>query len=89
MDQVRWTRMQNLFDQVMPLNEAERTTFLDEQCSGDPQLRDELVRLISASERSEDFMHDAVMNAIASALDEAAANLLTEIRAQVAAASQE
>ena len=71
MDQIRWTRLQRLFDEAMAMSSEQRSRFLDEHCAGDPELRAELMRLMSASERSDGFMQDAVMSAIVSTLDEA------------------
>ena len=49
MNTERWYRIEALFEQALRLPEVERSGFLDEVCSGDPELRHELTALIAGS----------------------------------------
>src|SRR5580704_10772176 len=43
-----WQRLQEIFDQVWPLDEDRRREVLDRQCNGDDSLRSEVLRLVQA-----------------------------------------
>ena len=54
----RWERLQDLFHRAEPLPAAERVSLLDRECAGDPDLRAEVERLLSASDRAGGFIHE-------------------------------
>ena len=45
---VDWQRLQEIFDQIWPLEEGQRRTILDQRCDGDESLRDAVWRLVRA-----------------------------------------
>src|SRR5262245_7559472 len=47
-------RVEELFDQALDLDPARLTTFLDEQCAGDPGLRAAVERLLRLDRRAEE-----------------------------------
>jgi serine/threonine-protein kinase len=47
-DPRRWRRLQPLLDQVLELPPEQRRAWLDEACSGDPELRADLEQILSA-----------------------------------------
>ena len=44
----RWRQIRDLFSNALQLGAAERSAFLDRNCSGDPSLREEVQRLLAA-----------------------------------------
>ena len=52
MDPERWHRVEDLFHQALAREEPERSLFLDEQCRNDPNLREEVNRLLAADARA-------------------------------------
>jgi hypothetical protein len=44
----RWRHLRELLDRALQVEGAERSAFLDRNCSGDPSLRQELDRLLAA-----------------------------------------
>jgi tetratricopeptide (TPR) repeat protein len=52
----RWERMTELFHAAVALDRAARNAYLDAACAGDPELRAEVDRLISAYERAGSFI---------------------------------
>ncbi len=45
----RWQQIRKVFDQAVPLTGAERRSFLETQCAGDPELRHEVESLLVAN----------------------------------------
>ena len=58
MSDARWQRLQELFHQALPLQPDQRAPLLDRECAGDPELRDQVERLLSASDRAGGFIHE-------------------------------
>ena len=44
----RWQQIRDLLHDAMQLDPTERSAFLDRRCTGDPELREELNRLLKA-----------------------------------------
>ena len=64
MNSERWQRMEALFDQAMERPDGERGSFLDEACSGDPELRRDVGALIASAPTSGDVLRDAVASEV-------------------------
>jgi eukaryotic-like serine/threonine-protein kinase len=64
MDPERWHRVEDLFHQALAREEPERSLFLDEQCRRDPDLRDEVDRLLAADAHAPAHMAAAVGDAM-------------------------
>ena len=54
-DRERWLRLSHLFDRAIDLDIAARNAFLDAECAGDADLRDELQRMLDADAESSAF----------------------------------
>ena len=54
----RWERLQELFHQALALESDQRATLLARECAGDPELRAEVERLLSANDRAGGFIHE-------------------------------
>jgi serine/threonine protein kinase/uncharacterized protein HemY len=52
----RWQQIDNLLEKVIDIDAAERGALLDELCTGDEDLRQELESLISFQEMAQDFL---------------------------------
>ena len=50
MTKERWTKIQTLFELALEKDPPERETFLKKECSGDPELLEELISLLKADE---------------------------------------
>ncbi len=61
----RWQQIDELFDAVLDLPAAEREGFLLERCSGDEDLRIEVLSLLKASGGSEDYLERSAMGVAA------------------------
>ena len=57
MSDARWQRLQELFHQALALAPDDRTALLERECAGQPELRAELERLLSAHDRAGAFIH--------------------------------
>jgi len=68
-DRERWLRLSQLFDAAIELDPDARGAFLDAECAGDSQLRDELQRMLDADAQASDF--DAGAAAAVSLQDDA------------------
>jgi len=64
MNAERWRRIEALFDQVMELPDGDRGGFLDNACSGDPELRREVGALLASAPTSGDALRDAVASEV-------------------------
>ncbi|MGH9382263.1 MAG: tetratricopeptide repeat protein [Thermoanaerobaculia bacterium] len=56
MDEARWDRIQELFHQVVDLDEGARRAFLDASCAGDEDLRREVESLVASAPGATDFL---------------------------------
>ena len=62
----RWKQIDELFDAVLDLPEAEREAFLSEKCDGDDKLKREVLSLLEAQGAAEnEFMRNSAMNLMA------------------------
>ncbi len=57
----RWKQIDELFDAVLDLPEAGREAFLSEKCSGDLDLKKEVLSLLDATKESDGFMQNSAM----------------------------
>ena len=58
----RWKQIDELFDAVLDLPEAEREAFLSLNCNGDEDLQREVLSLFNANKESESFLNKSAMN---------------------------
>jgi non-specific serine/threonine protein kinase/serine/threonine-protein kinase len=56
LDQVRWSRVKQVLGDALDLPAPQRAAFLDQECAGDPDLRDEVEGLLEASDDTIDFI---------------------------------
>ena len=61
MDANRWKQLKQLLAEAIEREGSERDAFIDEACSDDSTLRDELISLIEASEGSDSFLEDSTI----------------------------
>ncbi|HSE96931.1 MAG TPA: serine/threonine-protein kinase, partial [Blastocatellia bacterium] len=55
MDQVRWQQIDNILLAVLELEPAERTSFIEQACAGDEDLKSEVISLLSFDEQALDL----------------------------------
>lgn len=55
----RWSRIESLFHEALGIDSAERASFLDQVCSGDRELRQEIESLLSYEALANDFMESS------------------------------
>jgi len=55
----RWPEIERLLDRALDLQPEDRPAFLDQACSGDPELRGEVERLLQAAAASDGFLGDS------------------------------
>src|SRR5215470_823829 len=80
MDDQRWQQVDKVFVAALERDPAERATFLDEACSGDPELRSHVESLLSSDEQEWDLLAKPAF--------EAAACLLIKDQPELAAGEQ-
>ncbi|HEX8362335.1 MAG TPA: protein kinase, partial [Longimicrobium sp.] len=68
-DAERFRRADAIFDHALDLEPGARTRYVEQACAGDPALRDDVARLLRASERSGDFMAEGAASIAAPLLD--------------------
>lgn len=56
MTSVNWEKLKKLFSEAVWLEPDERAEFIDKHCSGEPELRAQLERLLAADTNAEDFL---------------------------------
>ena len=61
MNQERWKQIDELFDAVLDLPEAEREAFLSAKTNGDEDLRREVLSLLNAGNNSDNFLEKSAM----------------------------
>ncbi len=66
----RWRRMEALFYEALELEPAARPAFLDQQCAGDPDLRNEVESLLRSA--------DSPLQALQKPIEDAARNVVAE-----------
>jgi serine/threonine-protein kinase len=52
-----WNEVERRLDAALELTAGDRSAFLNDACSGDPELRHELERLLAACDRTSGFLH--------------------------------
>jgi serine/threonine protein kinase len=57
----RFRQIDELFDAVLDLPDTARENFLDENCPGDPELKNEVLSLLRAQSRSDSFLEKSAM----------------------------
>ena len=75
MDDDRWQRVKELFNEAIALPLAERTHLLDAACAGDQQLRHEVKSLLNAHDQANDFIEPSPSGAHLPGLQEAFGSL--------------
>ncbi|MEO6391975.1 MAG: protein kinase [Pyrinomonadaceae bacterium] len=65
MDPDRWRQIDQLFDAVLDLPEAERGAFIDRECGPDQALRSELIGLLRAGASSASFLEQSALKVAA------------------------
>jgi len=63
MDRERWSRIEELFQAAADLPRDNRARFLDQHCSDDPDLREEVESLLAADESPDPDYHAAISEA--------------------------
>ena len=53
-----WAEVERLLDMALDLSPEDRPVFLDRSCSGDPELRTEVERLLQAAEGAGSFLSE-------------------------------
>src|SRR5262245_15038130 len=69
MEPERWRRIEALFHHAVALPPAERTAWLEAECAGDGELRDQVTRLLEADEGGGGFVERAEAGALRPAED--------------------
>src|SRR5438874_2228654 len=60
----RWRKIEEVLHQALELEPDQRAVFLDEVCSGDPDLRSEVESLISLDEQAQNFLASPVSDGV-------------------------
>ena len=60
METEHWERVKELFEAALERPEPERSAFLDQTCSNDPELRRELESLLSGEKKLGDFLQEHI-----------------------------
>ena len=63
MNDVRWQRLQELFHQAVEIAPDDRAALLERECAGQPELRAEIERLLSANDRAGAFISEPALAA--------------------------
>lgn len=61
MHQARWNEIETLFNTAVGMTGGERTAFLKEYCTDDPELRDEVAGLLAEADERSDFLERSVL----------------------------
>ncbi len=64
MNPEKWKKIDQLFDEVLELSEAERETYISEKCGDDEELKNELQSLLNADSQSENFIEDSAIKVV-------------------------
>jgi len=75
----RWQQIDNLLQRVVDIGAAERTALLDEFCTGDEDLRQEVESLISFQEMAQSFLEVPALEEAADLLSEDDAGAVGEL----------
>ena len=66
----RWQRINQLYYAALEVEEKERTAFLEQHCSGDPELRREVESLLAMHQEAGGFLNRPAVEAVAKALQD-------------------
>lgn len=66
-----WDHLSDLYSAAISLPPAERATYVDQVCHGEPQLRAELCALLESAERASDYLSSLAHDVLAPVLDAA------------------
>lgn len=70
MDSERWNKIQTLFDAALELGVTERTVYLQEQCSGDAALYEEIISLLEADSNVHKLLEGLAIDVIGLAYEQ-------------------
>ncbi len=79
LDAERWQRLQELFYAALELEASARPAFIDQQCSGDADLRQRALDLLRANDKAEGRFESVIRHTLALAADEVGSQGLKEI----------
>ena len=63
MNATSWQRAQEIFDEAIQMPSGERAALVGDACTGDPELRSEVEKLLGAHEAAGDFLKDPTVSA--------------------------
>ena len=66
----RWEQINQLYYAALEVAEKERTAFLEQHCSGDPELRNEVESLLAMHQEAEGFLNKPAVEAVAKAMQD-------------------
>lgn len=72
----RWQKIEQIFNATLELPTEERTDFVVENCGDDSDLCQEIINLVSVSEKPDDFLSEPIFSLGAQLLDREFENLL-------------
>src|SRR2546423_2676217 len=72
MPETKWTRVESLFHEALPLSPEQREKFLAEACQGDPALYAEIASLLSSYRLEDELLEKMGVPPLASELESAA-----------------
>ena len=72
----RWQQIERLLYAALALNVSERAAFLEQVCSGDPALQQEVESLLADERTAEGFLAAPAMDAAADAIQDVRASLV-------------
>ena len=61
MTQNSWEKIRKIIDHALDLETAERAAYLDSECAGDPELRQEIDSLLEQEEPAKDFIENPIL----------------------------
>ena len=64
MNQERWKQIDRLFDEILELSEEERKDFIEKNCSQDEDLRQDLLSLLQAHAKTENFIEGSALKIV-------------------------
>ena len=65
MKAARWRKIERLYNQVLEMEESQRTSFLRDACAGDDDLRRELEQLLAEGPQASSFLEEPALHEIA------------------------
>lgn len=65
-----WRRIEDIFHRALALDESQRTTFLDQECRDDQELRREVESLLALDPRARDFIESPAVGDVTALTDD-------------------